>query len=131
MKLMVGKGGDHIEISELYCGVALSTNEGEEIGICQRDGIFEISVIKSKSGNPIRIMPAALQQGEAAISGAVGCTADTVRATCRALSASVAPSAGTPSGNTSLDATCPNLYPRCMLTNQYCNGKRGLQCPPR
>jgi hypothetical protein len=50
---------------------------------------------------------------EAAISGAVGCTADTVRATCRALSAPVAPSAGTPSGNTSLDAICPT----CKSTN--------------
>ena len=59
MRLMVGEGGDHIEISELYCGVALSTNEGEKIGICQRDGIFEISILKSKSGNPIRIMSAA------------------------------------------------------------------------
>jgi formylglycine-generating enzyme required for sulfatase activity len=51
MKLTVGEHGG-IVLSELYCGIVLDSGEGEKIGICQRDGRFEIKTIETKSNSP-------------------------------------------------------------------------------
>ena len=42
MKITVGKNRE-IQLEEVYSGVLLKTNSGEELGICMRDSGFEFN----------------------------------------------------------------------------------------
>ena len=49
MKVSIEDG--NIVLEEVFSGILLRTPEGNEIGICMRDGTFEINVIGDGSDN--------------------------------------------------------------------------------
>jgi hypothetical protein len=44
MKVEVGEGNE-IVLKELYCGVVLKTDEGNQLSVCARDDTFEFRCV--------------------------------------------------------------------------------------
>ncbi|MBD3260891.1 MAG: hypothetical protein GF334_04315 [Candidatus Altiarchaeales archaeon] len=45
-------------LSSVFNPVVFTTDDGKErIAVCQRDGLFEVTVLKSESNKPLRVFP--------------------------------------------------------------------------